>query len=947
MIKNLRPPSTQSFMARTIAFKEATTSEKLVPVSNNSLLKNPANNKTEPMPEHGLRPLRRVGDIYGNYIVKTELKAVPVSNRTLLQAKTSNPITGTFIMRKSEPMPVPSGISKEYRKLLNLNILPAGYALNKGPKKVELAFLEKLTNDNAKKIVLEFMTNSVAGSIYKPLRIIHGGPKNVEQNAQAKEAYDSAIQEMTEMFQKGQTQGTSVQLVIDRFMGDLRRIYNTPAFNIDDYVNSKDVEEGIERLKRESFKAQQVFGGDREDANGQATQEQMLAVLQNLLNAQQAGVLPDQAAAADVAQAQNQVPIKIDEAAAVGGISPEQEKKQADDLEALQKPPDVPQAPLEEKDKPDDDKTIRDAVENRLRTYASEEELKERLKKLKGVNLSALQKRQEPLRQAEINYEIARIEALLEPLEQPINPASADAPPLPEADVPKASTPFNPPTPDEATRKIVELDKQIAKTKDKNRLELLNNQRAQLQTVVAPRIAFDPKIPDYKLPTAEDLRTDSPAVLSKSLERVSAAKIELDKMTEKDIFFNFPYANPTEGYVHALKAYTDSEASLIKKLGDDDPNYGYQSFYVTEVLPKLIENKAYSNNQIKEIVKDSLIFNRNLLSNDIIDKIIREVKSRQFSNKDEYLNDPERKKAIITALKQLNKLGPVAATAAPVGPKTTASQRAAQAESELAAASREVKKAKAEKEVGAKIVEAKLASEKAEREALSAKIREEESKLPFSATNINKNVAYLLDPETGNFNTITNFTDVRNNYAENKKLNFPLYNDLIEAHQTALNSNDLPKKTNAIKEILLQIEKDWYFANPNSPNLSKMKTKVFPKIDDKGKNAFINYWTAYEKYKEYSKAQNAYGVEPSEEMKKKTKRIGSGRKSRKSKKEPLPKLAVTDEEYKKSTKKLLKREKGKRSFQEILDEPKIKRGATRFSTDELNQIIQSILSTPL
>lgn len=47
------------------------------------------------------------------------------------------------------------------------------------------------------------MTNSVAGSIYKPLRIIHAGKEGIEQNSQAKEAYDSAIQEMTELFQKG------------------------------------------------------------------------------------------------------------------------------------------------------------------------------------------------------------------------------------------------------------------------------------------------------------------------------------------------------------------------------------------------------------------------------------------------------------------------------------------------------------------------------------------------------------------------------------------------------------------------------------------------------------------------------------------------------------------------------------------------------------------------
>lgn len=303
MIKNLRPPSTQIFMARTHAFIEASTAEKMVPVSNASLLKNPANNQVEPVPERGQRPLRKVGDVYGNYIVKTELKAVPVSNSTLLQAKRADPYTGTFIMRKNEPMPVPSGISKEYRKLLNLNVLPAAYALNKGPKKIELAFLEKLTNDNAKRIVLEFMNNSIAGSIYNPLRIIHRGEIGVEQNSQAKQAYDSAIQEMTELYQRGVTQGSGINLVLDKFMAELRKIYNTKSFNIDEYLDPNELELSIEKLKEAGYEAAGKFRRDREDPNNQATQEQTLAALQNMLLSIKTGTKPDESVLREVVQA--------------------------------------------------------------------------------------------------------------------------------------------------------------------------------------------------------------------------------------------------------------------------------------------------------------------------------------------------------------------------------------------------------------------------------------------------------------------------------------------------------------------------------------------------------------------------------------------------------------------------------------------------------------------
>jgi len=277
-------------MARTSVFKEASVYEKFVPVSNASLLKNPANNQTEPVPEYGLRPLRRVGDVYGNYIVKTELKAVPVSNATLLQSKRADPITGTFRMRHSEPMPVPSGISKEYRKLLNLNVLPAGYALNKGPRKIELAFLEKLTNDNAKRIVLEFMKNSVAGSIYQPLKLFFG---DADTSAAAKEAYDSSVQELLELYQRGLTQGTSTDAVIARFMSKLRHIYNTPSFSIDAYVSPEDLEQSIAAIKEASYEHGNLLRADRSDPNGQASQEQTNLILNNILLALKSGGKPD------------------------------------------------------------------------------------------------------------------------------------------------------------------------------------------------------------------------------------------------------------------------------------------------------------------------------------------------------------------------------------------------------------------------------------------------------------------------------------------------------------------------------------------------------------------------------------------------------------------------------------------------------------------------------
>lgn len=328
MIKNLRPPSTQIFMARTHAFIEASTAEKMVPVSNASLLKNPANNQLEPVPERGQRPLRKVGDVYGNYIVTTKLESVPVSNMKLLQPKLYNKENNSIMLRKTEPVPVPSAMSKEYRKLLNFNALPAGYALNKGPKKIELAFLEKLTNDNAKRVVLEFMKNSLAGSIYRPLRMKFG---DANRNALAKEAYDSALQEMLEYYQKGITQGTSINLVIDKFMGNLRAVYNTPEFDVSNYVDKDDIEKSIQQLMELSHSRQDYNDASREDPNGSASKADTVAILQAQIDKLRASAPPDALtqAATDAIVTQPAPPtnfVALD-AAAVGPLSPAEIEK--------------------------------------------------------------------------------------------------------------------------------------------------------------------------------------------------------------------------------------------------------------------------------------------------------------------------------------------------------------------------------------------------------------------------------------------------------------------------------------------------------------------------------------------------------------------------------------------------------------------------------------------
>jgi len=283
--KNVPVSFIQDFYPKTKVFRDATISEKLVICSNASLLKNPENNLTEPMPTHGLRPFRKVGDIYGNYIVTTDTKLVPCSNSGLLQAKRMNPITGSFWLRKEEPVPVPSNMSKEYRKLLNLNALPEGYALNKGPKKIELAFLSKLRNDQAKMIVLEFMKNSVGGQLYKPLLLNFTHPDNkasMNAAALAKSHYNDAINELTKYFERGITSGPVVDAIIDNFTATLRKLYGNIA-RWDDKVDPTDMAKSIKQLQEYSFELAGHAQKDREDPAGIATPEQTNAILTQIL----------------------------------------------------------------------------------------------------------------------------------------------------------------------------------------------------------------------------------------------------------------------------------------------------------------------------------------------------------------------------------------------------------------------------------------------------------------------------------------------------------------------------------------------------------------------------------------------------------------------------------------------------------------------------------------
>ena len=283
--KNMPVSFIQDFYPKTKVFRDATTSEKLVICSNASLLKNPENNRTEPMPTHGLRPFRRVGDIYGNYIVTTDTKLVPCSNDELLQAKRMNPVTGNFWLRKEEPMPVPSNMSKEYRKLLNLNALPEGYALNKGPKKIELAFLSKLRNDNAKMIVLEFMKNSVGGQLYKPLLVNFTRQKNeasIDASARAKTYYNDAINELTKYFERGITSGPIVDAIVDNFTNVLRKLYKDIA-KWDEHVDPTDMAKSIRQLQEYSFDISNHNQRDREDPSGIATPQQTNEILTQIL----------------------------------------------------------------------------------------------------------------------------------------------------------------------------------------------------------------------------------------------------------------------------------------------------------------------------------------------------------------------------------------------------------------------------------------------------------------------------------------------------------------------------------------------------------------------------------------------------------------------------------------------------------------------------------------
>lgn len=823
MIKNLRPPSTQSFMARTVAFKEATTSEKLIPVSNNSLLKNPANNKTEPMPENGLRPLRKVADYYGHYIVKTELKAVPVSNRTLLQAKRENMKNGTFIMRKSEPMPVPTNLSKEYRKLLNFNVLPAGYALNKGPKKIELAFLEKLTNDNAKRVVLEFMKNSLAGSIYKPLRIYFGKEEDggIEKNSQAKEAYDSSLQEMLELYQKGITQGTSLDLVITKFMGELKRIYNTSEFNIDNYVSdTKGIEDSIKDLMAYGYEQQQLDEANREDPNGVAPKSTTDAILQNILLAIQRGGLPNNAAIGDIVTAEEKL---------ASGTSDTANAEFADPL-------------------------AQEQLANAVNTLSSENS---EVASQAGSNIATFGNEPESL--------------------------------------------------SETGKRVSSLRSRVGKLFAKPSSELS-----------LPTASSGSTLQFYGEPSSES-----------SLPTASAGSFNPDlASTASSVFFNV--SPPTE----AGEAVT---ATIVPLLNLSDIKIKFSDLHNADVLKDTINTvpDRESENLLKTIPTNDLLSYARIISETVLqkEKVKEDTSSeKRVSNKlNKELQTRLENDLAAKNVSDIPYIDVSSSTAVNLHlyPKTTTTGTSQQVHlhgySKSSPSS--VKQSEEEK---------KVISDQAPNTAISY---EQQPKNEILETMKSK---FVTDP-TYNSTYKRLVEKIDSNIPIETKL--PLYD--IKYVTKAIEIEDAEtklKELNKIKRAMiktLQSNEKYNYSAPFSKSLTQ-PIDEFKKGQEIGGiiSKTIKHITRYQD------AAEQHNLKVEEAIKKKQ-ASGKGRKSRKSKKEPLPKLAVTDEEYKKSTKKLIKRERSKKAFQELLEEPKLKRGATRFSTDELNQIIQSILSTPL
>ena len=887
MIKNLRPPSTQSFMARTSVFIEASTNEKLVPVSNSTLLKNPANNMTEPMPEHGLRPLRRVGDIYGNYIVKTELKAVPVSNRTLLQAKRSNPITGTFIMRKNEPMPVPTNLSKEYRKLLNLNVLPAGYALNKGPKKIELAFLEKLTNDNAKRVVLEFMKNSLAGSVYKPLRIYFGKTEDggIEKNSQAKEAYDSALQEMLELYQRGITQGASVDLVLAKFMGELRRIYNTSEFNIDNYVSDKKgIEDSIKDLMAYGYEQQQLDEANREDPNGVAPKSTTDAILQNILIAIQTGGLPNKDAIGKIVNAEEKLgsgtsdsasdvfadPLAQEQLAnAVGTLN--EDNASSETSEAYNKNKDPRYAEVYGSD-PKDPKT---AMERSILTLLADKKRVALLRSRAG-----------------------------ELFTRPLNEISLLTPPLP-------SSSYSLSDPD---------------------LTSTSSGSSRTTGALLPSSSYSLSDPDLTSTSSGSSRI-APSVGSQSVFLLPPTEAG-PEVTEtivplldlSNVKLKFSELNNVDVLNDTISKLSDKPADALVKAISTNELLSY-----ARLLQETVSSKEAAGQDASSEARASNKLNKELqirLENDLATKNASDIPYTDISSSTA-VNLHLYPKTTTTGTSQqvhLHEYSKSSETSAKA-PKA-ASDKAPKAASD-----------KAPKTASQKVEsesEQKVKSDQAPAEAISYESQPKNEKLETMK------IKFATDP-TYNSTYKRLVEKIDSNIPIKTKL--PLYD--INYVTKAIEIEEPETKLKELNKIKRAMIKTLQFNEKYKYDNRFVKSLTQP-IDEfkEGQEIGIIISKTIKHITRYQDAAEQHNLKVDAEMKKKQS-SGQGRKSRKSKKQALPKLEVTDEEYKKSTKKLLKREKSKKAFQELLEQQPIKRGATRFSTDELNQIINSILSSPL
>jgi hypothetical protein len=947
MIKNLRPPSTQSFMARTIAFKEATTNEKLVPVSNNSLLKNPFNNQTEPMPEHGLRPLRKVADTYGHYIVKTELKAVPVSNKTLLQAKRYDPKNGSFLLRHNEPMPVPSGISKEYRKLLNLNVLPPGYALNKGPKKIEIAFLEKLNNDNAKRVVLEFMKNSVAGSILKPLRLINSeDKKGIERNAQAKEAYDSSLQELLDLYQRGVTSGPNVDTVMNGFLAKLKGIYNTNTFDLDDYVDTKDVEKSIKQLQEYSYQQSQVSGQDREDPNGIAPKSTTDALLQQILVALQTGTKPNVDLANQVVNQQDGVVgSKVDNADVL--VDKDAEINVDAYLEELKQPP---QPQEEEKDL---DKVFRSLYVDDINTFTekakkyvddfiiSDDDVQnlddkniEEMKKIEESDIPQLEKQLFLKKLKELSLIInAKKEENASKNERLIL-ENYEAKKEDRKRIAKANKDL-----DDEERKRA-LDEYNIKVKEAEESDKLKRKAEKKGGQYIPTDKEYEKLQEIR---ESGIYKGLVKNIAESFVKLSVKGLDKDKnknLTQQRNFVNDLYKNYPNVFKYLVYDDTLQQAVYAKGLDQKWNRYGFN-------IPKLINEKIIAEEHSKPFVvppevqaylppsppqppppKQNISF-----AESVFDKL--EKRYAPQDDKD-FPFDTEEITASINKFVKNNNLNIEQLTEI-----IDFMKRKRFVYSDTHDDYRQNILAALVKNRYNLIKENKVIKESEVSEVGPEPVSEKDDLDKTYQDEMTKKI-YI----EGNAKIKKEFIDIPVGKAVSK-YSFPFIgaqNDELIAIKNMPPSNE---KLKEISDLYNKIKAKWIddntirYKNKNTkPPAIGATDKIFKLIESNNPKVQIaNYYVAIRRYRLFNELENIRDG--------KNIQYASGRKSRKSKKEPLPKLAVTDEEYKKSTKKLLKREKSKRAFQEILDEPKLKRGATRFSTDELNQIIQSILSAQI